>query len=306
MKVKKREAFDHLRLSSLCLIDRVKMQSGMAMLAVVAIILSIVTFATLTTTQSVQQFYTHEKVRRDSESSKVSLKQHLKSVAGALRSQSATNALNTTDVDYLSTTIEVSALEGTEGQPLTHFKVKVSHDSDNSAYTTHFLRYPSLLRLPTPSQHLSWDNQVTNWLFNRDISSLSASFFAESESLTQCHNMLPANVYWITGNCILSSNALAHHSGSNPILLVVVNGNLTLQANTHVYGLIVMLSTSHNSFTLKVASSASITGTYVANTPITEQINGAIALSTPLLQTLQASTPLAKIMPIPGTAYDDL
>ena len=87
-------------------------------------------------------------------------------------------------------------------------------------------------------------------------------------------------------------------------LLIVADGDLTLQAHTHLYGLIVMLSSSHSPYTLRVASSASISGTYVSNAPVTEQINGTATLSTPLLKALQENTVLAKIIPIPGTSYD--
>lgn len=305
MMVNKGKHFKNGKLSGPSFTGNKKHQVGMVVLAVVAILLGIVTFATVTTSQSVQQFYTLEKVRRDAESIQIELKQHAKNIARALRSQNVSNVLTTTNSANLTTTVLVSELEGVDGQLLTQFEVSVSHDIDNTAYTARFLRYPSLLRLPTSAQQFSWDNQVTNWLFNRDASTLNANFFAEGESLTQCHNMSPANMYWITGDCVLDNSDLSHNSSSNPVLLIVADGDLTLQANTHFYGLILMLSSSPTTFTLRVASSASISGTYVSNTPFNEQINGALTLSTSLLRALQENTRLAKIIPIPGTSYDN-
>ena len=305
MTVEKRKQFFNARRGCQSYTGNKKHQEGVVVLAVVAILLGIVTFATVTASQSVQQFYTSEKARRNAESNQVELKMHVKNVARALRSQNVLSALTTTDVAHLSTTVLVSELEGIDSQPLTQFEVSVSHDSTNATHTAKFLRYPSLLRLPTSAQQFSWDSQLTNWLFNRDASALSANFFAEGESLTQCHNMLSGSVFWITGDCVLDPSDLPHNSSSNPVLLIVADGDLTLQANTHLYGLIVMLSSSHNSYTLRVASSASINGSYVSNAPVTEQINGTATLSTPLLKALQENTVLAKIIPIPGTSYDD-
>lgn len=115
---------------------------------------------------------------------------------------------------------------------------------------------------------------------------------------------MPASIYWIDGNCVLDSSALSHSSNSQPTLLFVVNGDVSLSANTHFYGLIVMLSTTSSSYTLNVSASATVTGAYVSNAPIYSNINGIVAPSPALLKTLQAHTALAKIIPIPGTWYD--
>lgn len=284
--------------------SRTHLQQGMAVLTIVAILLSAITFATLSTSQKVQQYYAIEKVRQHTENSQVMLKQHIRGIASALRTQSVSSVLNTINNTNFLTTIQVDELEGAQHQPLTHYEISVSHDTENIKYKAKFLRYPALLRIPTPAQQFSWDSELTQWLFNRDVTALSADFFPSSITATQCHNIVPASIYWIDGNCVLDSSALSHSSNSQPTLLFVVNGDVSLSANTHFYGLIVMLSTTSSSYTLNVSASATVTGAYVSNAPIYSNINGIIAPSPALLKTLQAHTALAKIIPIPGAWYD--
>ena len=279
-------------------------QRGMAVLAIVAILLSVVTFVTITTSQNVQQFFTIHKSRQDTMSSHSTMKQQVKDVAMALQTQNVSTALNTTSSPLLSTTIHKENLVGVEQQPLIHYEVTVSHNAENIQYKASFLRYPSLLRLPTAAQQFSWDNQLTHWLFNRNEAELSAAFFPNSVAATHCHNLAHATIYWINGDCELTSGDLTHTSSSTPILLMVVDGDLTISANAHFFGLIVMLSTTSSSYELNLASSSSITGAYVSNTPLQSHISGAVTPTIGLLRTLQASTYMAKIIPIPGTWYD--
>lgn len=122
MTVEKRKQFFNARRGCQSFTGNKKHQEGMVVLAVVAILLGIVTFATVTTSQSIQQFYALEKVKRNAESNQVELKLHVKNVARALRSQHVLTALTATDVAHLSTTILVSELEGIDSQPLTQFE----------------------------------------------------------------------------------------------------------------------------------------------------------------------------------------
>ena len=108
MMVNKGKNFKNGKLSGPSFTCNKKHQVGMVVLAVVAILLGIVTFATVTTSQSVQQFYTLEKVRRDAESIQIKLKQHAKNIARALRSQKVSNVLTTTNSANLTTTVQVS------------------------------------------------------------------------------------------------------------------------------------------------------------------------------------------------------
>ena len=141
-------------------------EQGMAILAIVGILLSVVTFTTIITSQNVQQYYAIQKIRQDTKSANAIVKKHLKDVVMALRTQSVSTVLNTLNEPFLSKTVHTESLEGVEQQPLTHYEVSISHNSENIKIKANFLRYPALLRLPTAAQLFSWDSQVTHWLFN--------------------------------------------------------------------------------------------------------------------------------------------
>lgn len=277
---------------------------GMALLSIVAILLSVVTFTTIVTSQSVQQYYAIQKIRQETVSSRIQLKQHLKEVATALRTKSISAALNTTSQPFLSTTVHQESLSGVGQQSLTHYEVSVSHNAENIQYKANFLRYPALLRLPTAAQLFSWDNQLTHWLFNRSEAELSAAFFPNSATASHCYNLVDATVYWINGDCVLSHSDLTHTSSSAPALLIVVDGDLTISANTHFFGLIIMLSTTTATHELHLTHSSSVKGAFVSNTQLQKQIYGLLTPSAQVLSNLQASTHIAKIIPVPGTWYD--
>lgn len=279
-------------------------QQGVAVLTVVAILLSVVTFSTITTSQSVQQYYAIQKVRQDNESASAVLKKHLKEVAIALRTQSVSTTLNATNKPFLSTTVHKESLKGIGQQPLTLYEISVSHNVENIKFKANFLRYPALLRLPTATQVFSWDSQLTHWLFNRSVTELGATFFPDSVTAAHCDNLVEASVYWINGDCVLTQGDLTHASNLAPVLLIVVDGNLTLSANTHFSGLIVMLSTNAAIQELHLANSSSIKGAYVSNTQLQSHVDGLISPSSQVLKTLQAGTHMAKIIPVPGTWYD--
>ena len=280
-------------------------QKGMAVLAIVAILLSVVTFTTIITTQNVQQYYAIQKIRQETVSSHSQLKKHLKEVATALQTKSVLTALNTTNQPFLSTTVHEESLTGVGQQPLTHYEISVSHSAENIKYKANFLRYPALLRLPTAAQLFSWDSQLTTWLFNRNLAELSAAYFPNSVTASHCYNLVDASIYWINGDCVLSHSDLTHTSSSAPVLLIVMDGDLTISANTHFFGLIMMLSKTPATHELHLTHSSSIKGAFVSNTQLQKQINGALMPSAQVLSTLQTGSQMAKIIPIPGTWYDN-
>ncbi|WP_240692221.1 hypothetical protein [Alteromonas portus] len=279
-------------------------EQGMAILAIVGILLSVVTFTTIITSQNVQQYYAIQKIRQDTKSANAIVKKHLKDVVMALRTQSVSTVLNTLNKPFLSTTVHTESLEGVEQQPLTQYEVSISHNAENIKIKANFLRYPALLRLPTAAQLFSWDSQVTHRLFNRSVANLSAVFFPNSVTATSCHSLVDATVYWINGDCVLTQSDLTHTSSLAPVLIIVVDGNLTINANTHFFGLIVMLSTNASIQTLDLAHSSSIEGAFVSNTQLQSQIDGLLTPSVQVLKALQADTEIAKIIPVPGTWYD--
>ena len=279
-------------------------QQGMAVLTIVAILLSVVTFSTITTSQNVQQYYAIQKIRQDSVSSRAILKKQLKRVAMALRTKSISTVLSTTNKPNLSTTVHEESLKGDEQQLLTHYEVSVSHSTESIKYKANFLRYPALLRLPTTAQLFSWDSQLTHWLFNRNVAELTSAFFPNSVTASHCQNLVDATVYWINGDCALTYSDVLHTSSSAPTLLIVVNGDLTISANTHFFGLIVMLSTTAATHKLHLAPSSSIEGAFVSNVQLQMQISGLLTPSAQVLRNLQAGTEMGKIITVPGTWYD--
>lgn len=280
-----------------------RFQQGIAVLGIVAILLSAITFSAISTSQQVQQFYTIEKTKRDTEKANVTHMQQVKEIATLLRSHSVSQTLNRIDTSNATILIEQTDLVGEEQQSLQHFDVRVSQDESNTIFTAKFLRYPSLLRLPTSTQQLSWDNQLTEWLFNRSIEHLSATYFPQSVAKQDCVNLPPASIFWIEGDCQLDNEDIAHSDENQPLMLLIVDGDLSLHADTQFHGLIVMLSTTPYTHTLHVSPEASIKGAYVSNHPLNTNLDGPLTPSTAVLKNLQSHTTLAKIIPIPGSWY---
>lgn len=296
---------DSVSIIPICPSVVVRHQQGMAVLGIVIILLSAITFVTVSTSQQVQQFYSIEKAKWDAEQNHLTSMQKVKEIAKFLRINSASQTLNMVSTPDETTLIKQIDLMGEQEQPLQHFEVSIFQDKEDTFYTAKFLRYPSLLRLPTSVQRFSWDNTVTEWLFNRKIDVLSAAYFPQTAVKTDCVDLSPATIFWIEGDCQLDNRDIAHSNDSHPLMLLIVDGDLSLHADTHFHGLIVMLSTTAHSHTLHVAPSASIKGTYVSNTPLNANVYGSLTPSTTVLKTLQAHTTLAKIIPIPGSWHSN-
>ena len=296
---------DSVSIISTCPALVVRYQQGMAVLGIVVILLSAITFVTISTSQQVQQFYSIEKAKWDAEQNHLTSMQKVKEIAKFLRINSASQTLNMVSTPDETTLIKQTDLMGDQQQPLQYFEVSISQDEEDTFYTAKFMRYPSLLRLPTSIQQFSWDNRLTEWLFNRKIDALSEAYFPQSAVKTDCVDLTPATIFWIEGDCQLENGDIAHSNESLPLMLLIVDGDLSLHADTHFHGLIVMLSTTAHSHTLHVAPSASIEGTYVSNTPLNANVYGSLTPSTTVLKTLQAHTALAKIIPVPGSWHSN-
>ncbi|WP_394221103.1 hypothetical protein [Alteromonas gracilis] len=279
-------------------------QRGMAVLAIVAIMLGVITLTTVSTTQHVQQFYVIEKAKRNSEDTKFALKLHVKKIAEALRSQGSAHASHAIKDPDITAKVDAEQLEGSNHQPLTHFMVSVSHKAENMKFTARFLKYPALLQIPSAGHQFSWSSDITQWMFNRDIHQLNATFFPENVIDSKCADLESSGVHWIEGNCTIDINDVDHTSKSAPMLLIVVNGNVDVSKNTHFYGLLILLSTASHVPTLNVANSATIEGAYVSNRPFNANVLGTVTPSNSVLKNLQSKNSLAKIIPVPGTIYD--
>jgi hypothetical protein len=115
----------------------------------------------------------------------------------------------------------------------------------------------------------------------------------------------PASIFWIEGDCQLDNEDIAHSDENQPLMLLIVDGDLSLHADTQFHGLIVMLSTTPYTHTLHVSPEASIKGAYVSNHPLNTNLDGPLTPSTAVLKNLQSHTTLAKIIPIPGSWYSN-
>ena len=93
-----------------------RFQQGIAVLGIVAILLSAITFSAISTSQQVQQFYTIEKTKRDTEKAHVTHMQQVKEIATLLRSHSVSQTLNRIDTSNATILIEQTDLVGEEQQ----------------------------------------------------------------------------------------------------------------------------------------------------------------------------------------------
>ena len=194
---------------------------------------------------------------------------------------------------------------GQGSQHLTLFTVAMVHPATSLFIRQGFLRHPALVRLPNAGKITGASNSILPSLFERHHSRFTPMYFPEPLITSECQNLTSSLVIWVRGDCHIPSSetigALKH-----PVLLVVEKGDFTLDTHAQIYGLVVILSDSSMPANAKatIASSAELVGAIVSNEDISTFFDGHINFDISVLRTLQYSSGLQKMQPIPGSWHD--
>lgn len=274
---------------------------GFAMLSLVFMLLFSLSYIAFSSSRSVIAFNKLETLTQKTSSRSFSAKQATRELAKRaaftplhnLISMQGTHKFSITQFEY----------KGMHNLLVEQFSVAALANDGSVVYKESFIKYPSLLALPTTALSFFEDSSVTERLFNRKWDDLNHNYFPNPLYKNSCENLQKRVVIWIEGNCVLTAKNVQHTNKKNPALLIVKNGDITLEKATKFYGVLIIIpSTSHTNKVL-VHPSATLTGLAVSTNQIATDVQGNISYSFKVLQNLQQHPALFKIIPIPGTAY---
>ena len=283
-----------------------KKQRGVFIMASVLMLLGISAFTLASISAAVNRHKIMKSTTSTAKDSYTATKNELRRIGSQLRVVPISSIKSTNT--NISHTILTSNYEGANSQPLKVFDVTVTyHDSHFATeMSQRFLHYPAILNIPSVFQSTSSDTNITQWLFNRSVSTLTAKYFPLSNTTNECVDLKGATMHWVTGDCELNYNDVDHSSASTPMLLIVEDGDVLVTAGTPFYGMIIMLSGNTTKHSATIEHGASIQGALCSNTPISLQQFGSNSYAKQVLLSLQKAPKLAKIMSIPGSWSNNL
>ncbi len=274
-------------------------QQGLFIISSVLVLLSIAAFTLTSVTVAVSDFQAVQEALGVTQERYLDTKKEMRNISSQLRTQPHnTVALGNTSIAH---TIVSSVYHGSEAQTVKAFDIRLHHAKSNTKVKQRFLRYPSLIKIPTTLQATTPDTNLTQWLFNRSASALMPTYFPLSVVASSCTDLDEATMHWINGDCELNKNDVEHSSSVNPMLLIIKNGHLTVLGGTSFYGVIILLSDDGIVYSATVKHGASINGALTSSHTITVQNDGALTYSPHVLRTLQQAPKLAKIIAVPGS-----
>ncbi|MGS2720297.1 hypothetical protein [Paraglaciecola aestuariivivens] len=154
----------------------------------------------------------------------------------------------------------------------------------------------------------SFPSDIFSYLFNlptkhwRYLNQLSDLELAECSAL----DIGSKGLIWVNGDCEISGNTQVA-SENQPIILIVFDGQLTLQSKALVYGLALVFkpASSTNTLDISMQSQAMVQGAVVANFKLGEHsgmvrvgYNAAVAAA------LQQNIHLLRVAKVPGSHHD--
>ena len=274
-------------------------QQGLFIISSVLVLLSIAAFALTSVTVAVSDFQAVQEALGVTQDRYLNTKKEMRNISSQLRTQPfETVTLSNTSIAH---TIVSSDYLGDDVQTVKAFDITLHHAKTDTKVKQRFLRYPSFIKVPTTLQATTPDTHLTQWLFNRSASALVPTYFPLSVVASSCTDLDEATMHWINGDCELSNNDVDHSSSTNPMLLIIKNGHLTVLGGTSFYGVIILLSDNGIAYSATVEHGASINGALTSSHTITLQNDGAVTYSPHLLRTLQRAPKLAKIIAVPGS-----
>lgn len=276
-------------------------QYGMVVLSMVIILLMVAVMQVSFTMRSVLQY---DKMTR-AISSTLDIESSVLQTLSAIGHQLRTKNVDEIDIENsnVTYTIQSLSLAGENQQHLTQYTVAVTSTLQPITYTEQFLRYPALINVPPTGQAISHVENTSYQLFNRALSEFTPAYFPQITEQENCENLNKSRVYWVTGNCEITKEAIKSHSATTPLLVIVRNGDITLSDNVSFYGVIIHLSDTMMPYSLAITKSATLHGALVSNTQLNETILGNASYRTDIISALQQQPSVQKIIPIPGSWY---
>jgi hypothetical protein len=274
-------------------------QQGLFIISSILVLLSIAAFTLTSVTVAVNDYNALRVAMSDTQERYLDTKKEMRFISSQLRTQPSKTVLSSNAA--IAHTIVSSDYYGDNFQPVKAFDITLHHTKSDTKIKQSFLRYPSIINVPTTLQATAPDKHLTQWLFNRSESALSPKYFPLSIEANSCTDLNEASMHWINGDCELNNNDVDHSSSTNPMLVIIKNGNLTLLHGTTFYGVIILLSNDGTIYSSKVEHGASIKGALTSTQNITLLNDGALIFSPDVLEALQQAPKLAKMIAVPGS-----
>jgi hypothetical protein len=281
-----------------------KQQHGLFITSSIIVLLGISVFALASVTIAVNDFRTIREAMRVNQDHYLDVKKEMRNIRSQLRTKLPINI--TTNNASVVHSVASTAYQGAGFQALKTFDITLQHIADDIEVRQRFIRYPSIIRLPTPLQGTTPDTNLTQWLFNRSAAELLPRYFPLSVTAGSCNDLIEATVHWINGDCELDSDDVDHSNSANPMLLIIKNGHITVSNGTSFFGVIILLSDDGLAYSAKVMHGATIKGALTSVHTFSLQNNGVVDYSTEVLRALQQAPELAKVIAIPGSWHPQL
>ncbi len=281
----------------------VKRQQGIVVLSIIITLLTILVYLGTVTAQHIQLFTRVETVTTSNALARLEVRAVIRDIIDKLHVTASTDLA----LSYPGVKTELYSLElvGAQQQSLQQLNVSVHSSINNIRYTARFLRYPSLLRLPQVQQLSLPDENISEWLFNREKVEFTPTYFPAFQYVENCDHFSQTGAYWVKGHCEIDKHNTALNRTTSPILLIVEDGDVVLKQGAHFEGLIVHLSDKDRSYEFRIKTDAAFIGAFVSNTTVDKWIAGTMTYSSDTLDSLQHVPALYKIIPIPGSWYAD-
>ena len=277
-----------------------KHQSGGVLISIVGLLLGLVTFALWVTSTMLLGEYKVQNKNIAFNTAMNQLQSDMRHITAQLHlSDIRQNNLNS-ETTVLMTT---SQYQAKNNQPVTLFNVTLKHVSVPITIHQQFVRYSALLHLPAKVDIPNGNPDTLNALFNRTVTTLSPHYFVAPGITSNCNEIAHLAVLWINGDCKIKQGKQIG-STQEPVLIIIKNGDLYIEADVHLYGLVVMLNSPGKVRTVTLMPSAFLYGGITSATTISALLHGHFELDLDVLKTLQRRAELRKIQPVPGSWHD--
>lgn len=274
-------------------------QSGIVLLSVVSILLSLATLSIWISSQRLggemrmlNSRFAHQQAYADLDEKMQNIVQQLKLTGDGAQMRE----------NYPTSTIHRQTFTASNGTMVNRFNIHLIANSPSISIYRAYLRYSGLFNLPD-SAITEDDDDITTRLLNRSIHELSPADFDATQTIQNCENKITRTVVWIEGDCHIG-NTQSLGTADAPILLIVKNGNLTLGWNSTLHGLVILVTTTGTPKHLAIKHSSKVIGAIMSNQPLSMQINGMVSYDLRLLQRLQTSAGVHRVVPIRGSWHD--
>jgi hypothetical protein len=275
-----------------------KAQSGVVLLSVVSILLTLATLSIWISSQRIvgeirmlNSRFSHQQAYADLNQKMQNLVQQIQLTGdGQLKA------------NHPQSTIHRQIFTASNGTLVYRYNIHLTVSSPSISIYRAYLRYSGLFSLPDRAITEN-DKDITERLLNRSIDVLSAADFTGSEVVQSCQENISATVVWIEGDCHIGNQQTLGRAKA-PKLLIVKNGSFTLGLNSTLHGLVILVTNSGPPKRLTINHSSKVIGAIMSNHPLIMQLNGNVTYDLTLLQQLQTTAAIHRVIPVRGSWHD--